>query len=34
MNFKNTDYYINIAFQIITGGAAAAALALLLIVLS
>lgn len=34
MNLKNTDYYINIAFQIITGGAAAAALALMLVILS
>ena len=34
MNFKTMDYYINIAFQIIIGGAAAAALALMLIILS
>lgn len=34
MNFKNTDYYIDIAFQIITGSAAAAAFTLMLIILS
>ena len=34
MNFKTIDYYIDNVFQIIIGGAAAAALAFMLIILS
>lgn len=34
MNFKTRDYYINNAFQILTGGAAAAAFTFMLIILS